>query len=1436
MDIGFKKFCLEINFEYTKEFEKVSVKEVKKENDIYIVFLKFNQLLDIFLFKKFYFKVRQHTNIHFEIYIELFDDSKKNIYIQNYFDFAYLLATEKEFNFLENKKNIFENDKLIIFFDSILEENNFIQSKDKVLFYLKQWGFNKLVVETKINTKNDQKKIEEKKNIELQEQKIQEKLQHQTSSSNNYENKKNFFNSYNKYNSFVELEIEEVYTTDEINVSLKGEIFKKETKETKSGLWITIMSITNYVEAVKIKIFSRTDAEKNKVNSFKIGDKIIAQGILENDDFTKSKILNSKNITVLNIKDEIPQDLETNKRVEFYAKTNMSTMDGLANIEQYVKRAEEFGHQAIGIADLNSVQNFPKFYDVSKKFKVKPIYGSSFNALNSDLSAIINSDDRNLASSRYIIFDLETTGLTAKFHEIIEFGAVILENKKLVETIQFFIKPTKPIPKQITDLTNITNEDVENAISQEEGIKKIREILSSGIAVAHNAFQFDINVVNEKIYAFNLEELKTPVIDTLVLNHILFPNRKRNDLENIAQKLNINFDSTLNHRADYDAKILAQIWLVYLEQLEKNNVFTGKDLAQFTYPTIFSHYSKNDRNEMSIYVKNQKGLKELFKLISLSSIDNFYGGPKLFIDKLPKSENLFFASGSTTSRIIHKLIYGTTKSLIDEIKYYDVIFIPPPRAFSHLVKRQIITLNNVKKALKNLIENAKKLNKIVIAISDCKYLDVKDKIFHEIYINAKGLGGLRHYLYDRRDKDPDYPLQNYLSTTEMYKEFQFVGDVKIIEEIVVTNSAILANQIQPVEVIKKDLYSPTFDNSKENLKQLVYKTARNIYGETLPQIVEERLAKELVPIMEHGFHVVYWISHKLVSKAKNDGHLVGSRGSVGSSLVATMAGITEVNPLVPHYICKKCKFSEFFEDGTYQSGFDLPDKNCPNCSTALTKEGQTILFETFLGFNADKVPDIDLNFSGEYQPILQEEIKKMFGENKAFKAGTVLSNKEKTIYGYIKSHLEITNKTLSPEFMDFLSKKASGTKRTTGQHPGGVIIIPKEYDIEDFTPINYPANDTSSNWKTTHFDYDALHDNLLKLDILGHDDPTAIEMLEKLTNIKASDIPTSDPKIVSLFSSTEALGIKPSDIFNETTGAMGIPEFGTSFVRGMLKSAKVNSFADLVAISGLSHGTDVWTNNADRLIKELKLSFRDIVSCRDDIMVFLIQKGIKPYLAFQITENVRKGKSVSPENEKILRDNQIPEWYIESMKKIKYLFPKAHAVAYVMMAWRIAYFKLYHPLEYYATYFTTRADVIDIETLISGEEFVANRINELNKKKNNAKGAELKVKEKELIPILLIAKEMFARGYKVENVSLKNSKAKTWIINHDNKSLIPPFISIDGLGEVVATTLEKERNEKFFTSIQDLKKRVSLNKTLFEKLVEMKVIENLKESDQFALF
>ncbi len=1437
MEKAFIKFCQQINFEINDELKDSIIKKVnltEKNNkpitefEIHFFSIPTKEKLNEFFEKSSSFFLP--SQVEFNLFFQNRNYSKERI--KNLIEFGCKIVLDKNINdFIDENSmdfNINEN-TFLLKFNSLLELNNFNQNIDlekiKNFFNLddlkfkihddSKWHFEQEMQKENENNKNEFNKLISQK---YERNKIE---QTKPQSFSQFKNNKKVF----------KILMEDFYTTEEKYLSIEGKIFNIEKIITKTKLTITMISITDGTEAIVAKYFLR-EGDKNIFDWLKIDMYICVSGEKKQEYNSTSSFLQVNNIE--KIEKDIVKDKSDKKRIEFSVRSSMSAMDGFISAEEFMKHAKTLGHDAIGFVDHQNIQAFPDIYSNAKKIGIKPLYGTTFSVISKKHNLIWNTKiNLEINKEKYVIFDLETTSLNPRQGEIIEFGAVIIENNLITKIVQFFVKPSKQISSFTSELTGITQKMLDTEAkydNQKDAINEILNIFSDYTLVAHNA-QFDIGFIKEKMLQYNLGTLKNQIIDTMGIAKVILPNSYSYRLEIVSKKLNIVYDPTVAHRADYDAKILQQVWQKMIFELEQIKIKTFEDINNINLDIL---NEKKYDHDIAVYAKNQKGLKKLFKLMSKSLTKSYFNGPRLFEDDLIDRDDLLVGPASTNSRLIDLMQTGTNEEIDKEIDKWDFIGIPSPHLFSHLISRGNFSSEELKTMLKELVLKAIKANKIVIAIGDVRYIDSNDCLSHSIYINTKGLEGKRHPLYKYNEINPDYPKQYFLTTNEMIQQFEFLNSEDLVYKIVVENTQLLNSMIDDnIEIIKSKLYPPKFDNSETKLVELVYENAYKTYGKNLPEIVEKRIKRELEPINKYGFSVVYWISQKLVSKSLNDGYLVGSRGSVGSSIVATLSKITEVNPLPPHYICKNCQYVEFVNNPKTSSGFDLPTKNCPKCDNKLNSEGQTIPFETFLGFDGDKIPDIDLNFSGDYQPIIHQEVRNLFGENHTFRAGTISTVAEKTAFGYVKKYFEEKNIDKSNIFVNYLAKKIEGSKRTTGQHPGGIIIIPKEFDVEDFTPVNYPANDLSSNWKTTHFDFHAIHDNVLKLDLLGHDDPTAIKLLQKFTNVKISDISFSDEKIMKLFSSTEPLGILPKDINNEPTGVLGIPEFGTKFVRKMLNVAKPTSFNDLINISGLSHGTDVWSGNAEELIKQGK-TLNEVISCRDDIMIYLMNKGIEPLKSFQIMEKVRKGQGLNEDDEKILTSKGIEKWYINSLNKIKYMFPKAHATAYVMMAWRIAWFKVYYPMEYYATFFTVRSDVFDFENSIGTKSQIEKRLIELERKKHN--GEKITPKEEELITTFEIINEMYARGFSISNIDLYESDATEWKINYENKQLIPPFIVLDGLGDTAAKSIIEARNNKKFTSKVDLASRTQINKTVLEKMDKFGILANLSDTDQIKLF
>ncbi|MBN4089618.1 PolC-type DNA polymerase III [Mycoplasma enhydrae] len=1434
-DIGFLNLCKEIKFEPNESFNGVFISEVTPNpsslNNWSFEF-QFDELINIKDYKNF---IKALDN--------RFPQSKISLKIQNVVldkqticDYlAYVISKKnnplKEFNSFISAKNVELSDTHISFILPTKSTYDLFKNNDALIKEsIAKIGYDFLAPVYKLREASEENRNILNKLISSVSEIKKNANSKELENSSSFEFKKR--RNYTSKQKAIEMDIATAINTfEQIKVLIKGEIYFIEYKSTKNKKRIVTLKVSDYKEAITVKCFQNNDDEKLDLQ---IGDTIYIEGTLSDDIYTKAKYISVSGKNWYQITEsfvKLPEDNEPEKRIDLAIRTNMSAQDGMSSAEEYIKVLKHYGHEAVAITDLDNVQSFPFFYNTLKKDpSIKPIFGLTVSTISNKNTIFINyKKPFDLKSAEYVVFDLETTGLSPRFEDIIEFGASIIKNGIQVEKIQFFLQTPKKLNEKIKSLTNISDDMLITGLSQEEGLRKIYEILKNRIAVAHNA-SFDMGFCLQKFKERNWDTSDLMCIDTLRVSYFLDTEERIHRLEKVCKRHNVAYDVSVAHRADYDANVLAQVWQKMISRLaQEHNILTSEQINN-TDPKL---WSKRRRSALiRILAKNQQGLKEMFKILSNSLTDDYANGPKFFIENKNQYKNLFFGSATHQSRLWEKVLFGTDDEIEEEIKNYDYIELPPIGSFVYEVKDQEITWEQLQEAYKDLIKKASKQNKPCVATSDARYVYDYQKLFHAIYINAPALGGGMHWLKNR--SQPDF---RYLTTRQMLDEFLFLGDEKIIKDIVINNPKAIAAQIEPIQVIKDKLYVPTFDDSPKKLRNLVYENLKIKYGDNVDSSIIERVEKELNPIIKYGYSVIYWISHKLVKRSNEDGYLVGSRGSVGSSIVANLAGISEVNPLAPHYLCSKCKYFEWSKNSNVYSGWDLEDKECPKCNTLLSKDGHNIPFETFLGFEANKVPDIDLNFSGNYQPTIHNLVKELFGEDHTFRAGTISKIATKTAYGFCEKYMHEVRAGEEPwsrMFLDFLACKSEGVKRTTGQHPGGIIIIPKEFDVEDFSPVNYPANDISSPWKTTHFNFESIHDNVLKLDLLGHDDPTTIKMLEDLTNTKVENIPKSDPEVMKLFYTTESLGIKPDSIDGETTGAYGLPEFGTNFVRGMLKEAQPRTFNDLILLSGLSHGTDVWAGNAQELVKE-GLRLKDCVCCRDDIMQNLIEKDIDPLIAFEIMERVRKGRSLSEQQEKLLVENKIPAWYIDSLKKIKYMFPKAHATAYVIMAWRIAWYKLYYPLEFYAAYYSIRPDAIDISTMSAGYNQIHNLLEEYKRRKND-RSNPLSTKQSSLIGTFEITKELYARGFKIQNISLKRSLASDWIIDKKTKSLIPPFIVIDGLGDTVAEAIVKARNDYYFLSIQDLIERGKVNSKICTEMKKLGILNELSETNQVELF
>ena len=1106
------------------------------------------------------------------------------------------------------------------------------------------------------------------------------------------------------------------------------------------------------------------------------------------------------------------------KRVELHLHTNMSQLDATNTPTDFIKTAKKFGQKAIAITDHGDVQSFPEAYSTGKATGMKILYGVEANMIDDHALLVLNPAPMTYEDREFVIFDVETTGLSSVYDTIIEIGAVKMKNGEVLERFDKFINPHHPLSEQTINLTSITDEMVSAADDEDVVIKQFQDFYGDRPLCGHNV-QFDVGFVNAALRRAGLSEITQPVVDTLEVSRLLHPEQNRHTLDSLAKKYNVSLEH--HHRANQDAEATGYLMYKLLDAFKKK--YNEDNLNNLNgYAAHGEVYKRARPSHMTMLAKDQKGLKNLYKLVSIASTKDFYRIPRT-----PKSdlanlhEGLLYGSGCWQGDVFVAMMQKGYDEAREKAKFYDFLEVQPPATYSQLIADGLIKdEDQLEEIISNIYKLGKELNKPVVATGDSHYVEPHDAIYRTILISAQRSNP------NRNKPQPDL---HFYSTQEMLDAFSFLGE-DIAKEIVIENTNKIADEISEIQPIKDGLYPPHIAHADEEMKKLTYDKAYELYGNPLPKIVKDRIDLELNSIISNGYAVIYLISQRLVAKSNKDGYLVGSRGSVGSSLVATMSGITEVNPLAPHYRCPKCKYSQFFENGEYGSGFDLPDKNCPKCGTPLVKDGQDIPFATFLGFHGDKVPDIDLNFSGDYQPVAHNFIRVMFGPDNSYRAGTIATVADKTAYGYAKHFDEERNLKLRNAELDRLASGIRGVKRTTGQHPAGIVVVPDDMDIYDFTPVSYPADDVNAAWLITHYDFHSIHDNILKFDILGHDDPTMIRHLQDLSGIDPLTIPPDDPGVMSLFSSTKALGVTPEQIGSQT-GTLGVPEFGTRFVRGMLEETKPTTFAELLQISGLSHGTDVWLGNAEDLVNNGTCKLKDVIGCRDNIMMDLIHWGVKPEVAFSTMESVRHGRGISDENMAVLKKNKkIPDWYIPSCLKIKYMFPKAHATAYILMALRIAWFKVYYPEIYYTAYFSVRADLFDLVAMSHGKNTVKAAMKEIQDK-----GMDASAKDKSLLTVLEIANECLERGIKIKMVDIDQSEATDFKIL-DKHTILAPFNAVPGLGDNAAKQIVAARAEKKFLSKEDLAKRGKVSQTIMNYFEDNGVLEGMPDENQLSLF
>ena len=1214
----------------------------------------------------------------------------------------------------------------------------------------------------------------------------------------------------------VELRQMLTITEEERSVVVQGNIFDSEIRELRSGRKLLIFKITDYTSSFTVKIFSNNEQDEQNFEKVTKGKWVRVRGNVQEDTFMRDLVINGRDVNEVYVPERLDRAPEGEKRVELHLHSNMSQMDATNGIGDYVAQAAKWGHKAIAITDHAGAQSFPDAHAAGQKHGVKILYGIEANVVDDGVPVAYNPVHRELAEDTYVVFDVETTGLSAVYDRIIELAAVKMYKGNVIDTFEAFINPGVALSQTIIRLTGITDSMLKDAPPEEDVVPKFKEFCEDAILVAHNA-SFDMAFLNKSYERNGMSDAPNPVIDTLELSRFLHPHMKSHRLNTLAKRYNVNLEQ--HHRAVFDAETTGHLcWIFIKEAKDEFNIHYHDELNSGVGKG--DAYKRARPFHATLLAKNQAGLKDLFKLISASNVEYFYRTPRI-----PRSllieyrENILVGSACSNGEIFEAMMQKGRDEAHERAKFYDFIEVMPKDVYKPLLQNELVKNEaDLEEIIREIVSIGQEMQKPVVATGNVHYLNREDAVYREILVGS---------LKINQGKELNLPEAHFRSTDEMLNGFQFLGK-ELAKEIVVDNTNKIADSIEEMTPIKSELFTPNIEGANEEIRELAYTEAKRLYGDSLPEIVEKRLEKELKSIIGNGFAVIYLISQKLVLKSNQDGYLVGSRGSVGSSFVATMTGITEVNPLPPHYRCPNCSYNHFILDGSIGSGFDLEEKNCPECGTRMDQDGHDIPFETFLGFYGDKVPDIDLNFSGEYQAQAHAYTKELFGEDYVYRAGTIGTVADKTAYGYVKGFERDHEKNYSAAEVDRLAKGFTGVKRTTGQHPGGIIVIPDYMDVYDFTPIQFPADDQASEWKTTHFDFHSIHDNVLKLDILGHDDPTMIRMLQDLSGIDPETIPPNDPEVMKIFSGTEVLGVTPEQILSKT-GTLGVPEFGTRFVRGMLEQTKPSTFAELLQISGLSHGTDVYLGNAEELIREKNIPLADVIGCRDDIMVYLIHHGLEDGLAFNIMEHVRKGRGIPAEWQAEMRAKAIPEWYIQSCLKIKYMFPKAHAAAYVLMALRVAYFKVHDPLLYYAAYFSIRATDFDLVAMVEGKDAIKIKMKEIMDK-----GLDASVKEKNLLTVLEIANEMVERGFTFKMVDIEKSDARDFTI--DGNSLLAPFRTIAGLGDNVAKQIVQARQEQPFLSKEDLAKRGKVSKTVIEYMDENDVLIGLPDENQLSLF
>ena len=1211
-------------------------------------------------------------------------------------------------------------------------------------------------------------------------------------------------------------------------VVIRGKILSVDTREIRNEKTIIIFSVTDFTDTIVLKIFARNDDVPELLKEISGGKFVRVKGVATIDKFDSELTIGS----IVGIKKcadftTVRMDTSVEKRIELHCHTKMSDMDGVSDVKDIVKRAMKWGHKAIAITDHGDVQAFPDAnHTVPSDSDFKVIYGVEAYLVD-DLKGMVTDSQNQDLDADYVVFDLETTGFSPETNRIIEIGAVKVQNGKIVDKFSTFVNPQVPIPFRIEQLTSINDSMVIDAPVIADILPEFMKFCEGCVMVAHNA-DFDMSFIKKNCQRLDIP-CKPTIVDTVALARVLLPNLNRFKLDTVAKALGVSLEN--HHRAVDDAGCTAEIFVKFIEMLRERGMSTLDEVNAMGTSSV-QNVQKMPTYHAIILATCDQGRTNLYKLISLAHIKYYHRRPRI-----PKSEfiryrdGLLIGSACEAGELYRAILNGRPEEEISRlVNFYDYLEIQPLGNNAFLVRDEdspVASNDDLIEINKKIVRLGEQFHKPVVATCDVHFLDPEDEIYRRIIMAGQGF----------KDADEQAPL--FLRTTEeMLKEFAYLGSEKA-EEVVITNTNRIADMCEKISPVRPDKCPPVIENSDQMLRDICYNKAHKMYGDPLPEIVQERLDRELNSIISNGYAVMYIIAQKLVWKSNEDGYLVGSRGSVGSSFVATMSGITEVNPLHAHYLCKHCQYSDFDSDlvksFSGRSGCDMPDKLCPRCGKPLSKEGFDIPFETFLGFKGNKEPDIDLNFSGEYQSKAHKYTEVIFGEGQTFKAGTIGTLADKTAFGYVKNYYEERGVHKRNCEIDRIVLGCVGVRRTTGQHPGGIVVLPMGEQIYTFTPVQHPANDMTVDITTTHFDYHSIDHNLLKLDILGHDDPTMIRMLQDLTGVDPTQIPLDDKAVMSLFQDTSALGITPDDLVNCQLGALGIPEFGTDFAMGMLIDTQPKEFSDLVRIAGLSHGTDVWLGNAQTLIQEKKATISTAICTRDDIMIYLISMGLDSEESFKIMENVRKGIVAKgkcdkwPEWKQDMIDHNVPDWYIWSCEKIKYMFPKAHAAAYVMMAWRIAYCKVFYPLAYYAAYFSIRATAFSYELMCQGKEKLEGSMHEYEKRKD-----ELSKKEQDTYKDMRLVQEMYARGFEFLPLDIYKSEPHHFQIV-DGK-LLPALNTIDGLGDNAAVAIAEAAKDGIFLSKDDFRERTKVSKTTIELMSDLGLFGDMPESNQLSLF